>query len=686
MKRLLLVAALGCLLALPLAAQPGKTAPVNLIFDTDIGPDYDDVGAMAVLHALADSGQVNLLGTVASNRSPYIASVLDLINTYFGRPDLPVGVPEGPATQLVAWQKWDSLLVAKYPHDLMTNAQAEAAVPLYRRLLASQPDGSVTVVTVGFFTNLAGLLRSGPDAHSPLAGPALVKQKVKHLVSMAGRFPGGSEYNVQCDPIAAKLVFEQWPTPIIFSGWEIGSAIHTGLPLIQNQQIKNSPIKDAFAQAIPLAKEDAAGRMSWDQTAVLVAIKGTAPYYNLVEGRIRAREWGANEWNAQGKGHFYLTEKMPVAQVAATLNRLMMHQPVAAKPAPARWSAEKANAWYAKQGWLMGANYLPRSAINQLEMFQAETFNPAQIDQELALAASIGFTTLRVYLHDLLWAQDAPGFKQRLDAFLGICAKHKIRPVLVIFDSCWDPHPRTGTQRAPEPGLHNPGWAQSPGADILANPAQYGYLENYVKDLVRTFKDDARILAWDVWNEPDNNNGNSYNALEPINKARLVNGLLPQVFAWARSQGPSQPLTSGLWTPWHKCWHPDSLQNAGLTARIQLEQSDIVTFHHYGGPQDFEKSARDLKAYGRPAICTEYLARGTGNTLQAIVPIGKKLGIGLINWGFADGKEQTKFPWDSWQKRYPADPPLWHHVLFRADLSPYKPEEIELLKKTNGVK
>ncbi len=203
---------------------------------------------------------------------------------------------------------------------------------------------------------------------------------------------------------------------------------------------------------------------------------------------------------------------------------------------------------------------------------------------------------------------------------------------------------------------------------------------------MRTFKDDARILAWDVWNEPDNHSMGNYPTAELPNKARLVNGLLPQVFAWARSQGPSQPLTSGLWTSWHKCWHPDSLQNADLTSRIQLEQSDIVTFHHYGGPQDFEKSARDLKAYGRPLICTEYLARGNGSTLEAIVPIGKKLNIGLINWGFADGKEQTKFPWDSWSKRYTADPPVWHHVLFRADLSPYKPEEIELLKKTNGMK
>ncbi|MCU0354170.1 MAG: nucleoside hydrolase [Cytophagales bacterium] len=229
---------------------------------------------------------------------------------------------------MTAAQKWDSVLVAKYPGKIKKNAQAEDALTLYRRLLAAQPDGSVTIATVGFLTNLADLLQSKPDKFSPLGGAELVKRKVKRLVSMAGKFPSGSEYNIQCDPIAAKYVAEQWPTEIIFSGFEIGQAIHTGLPLIQNEKIQNSPIKEAFAIAIPMSKEDAAGRMSWDQTAVLVAVKGYEPYYSVNAGRFVCREWGGNDWNANGKGHLHLVVKMPVPQVENILNALMMHQPV----------------------------------------------------------------------------------------------------------------------------------------------------------------------------------------------------------------------------------------------------------------------------------------------------------------------------------------------------------------------
>jgi pyrimidine-specific ribonucleoside hydrolase len=298
-------------------------SPVNLILDTDIGPDYDDVGAMAVMHSLADSGQVNILATVASNQSKYIAATLNALNTYFGRPDIPVGVVRGRGVNLTAWQKWDSVLVARYPHKIKSNEQAEDALALYRRILASQPDGSVTIVTVGFLTNMADLLISQPDKYSPLTGRELISKKVKKLVSMAGRFPSGKEFNVDRDPVSSKIVFNGWPTPIVFSGWEIGSAIYTGLPLTQNTAIRNSPVKDVFVKSIPMSKQDEKGRMSWDQTAVLVAIKGTAPYYDLMEGRFVAHDDGSNKWNAAGKGHYYLAPKMPVAQVEAILEALM---------------------------------------------------------------------------------------------------------------------------------------------------------------------------------------------------------------------------------------------------------------------------------------------------------------------------------------------------------------------------
>lgn len=310
------------------AQQATSKPPVSLIFDTDIGPDYDDVGAMALLHALADSGKAKILATTASNQSKYIAGVLDVLNTYFGRPNIPIGVVRGRSVRMVAPQKWDSLLVSKYPHDLKSNDKAQDALSLYRKTLATQPDGSVTIVTVGFLTNLADLLLSKPDKHSPLNGTELVKKKVKHLVSMAGRFPQGKEFNVDRDPVASKIVFDNWPTKIIFSGWEIGNAIHTGLPLINDEAIQNSPVKDAFALSIPMAKEDANGRMSWDETAVLVAINGHEPYYDLVEGRFVCAEDGSNKWDSTGKNHFYLVEKVPPAEMANIINKLIMHQPV----------------------------------------------------------------------------------------------------------------------------------------------------------------------------------------------------------------------------------------------------------------------------------------------------------------------------------------------------------------------
>jgi pyrimidine-specific ribonucleoside hydrolase len=305
------------------------TTPVNLIFDSDIGPDYDDVGAMALMHALADSGQVKILATIACNQSKYIAGVMNVINTYFNRPNIPVGVVRTKAVNMVSWQKWDSVLVAKFPSRIKSNTQAENALSLYRRILAQQADASVTITTVGFLSNLADLLQSKPDKISPLSGLDLVKRKVIRLVTMGGRFPNGSEYNIQCDPISAKYVFENWPSEIIFSGWEIGNPIHTGLPLIQNETIKNSPIKEAFALSIPKAKEDAAGRMSWDETAVLVAIQGIRNYFEVVEGRFICREWGANQWDPKGKGHFYLVQKMPIPEMEKVLNTLMMHQPQA---------------------------------------------------------------------------------------------------------------------------------------------------------------------------------------------------------------------------------------------------------------------------------------------------------------------------------------------------------------------
>ena len=305
--------------------------PVNIIFDTDMGPDYDDIGALAMLHALADSGECHILATIACNRHQYIAAVLNSMNTYFKRPGIPVGVVSGNAVNIGAVQKWDSMLVANYPHTVQSNNQATDALLLYRKLLAAAPDNSITIVTVGFFTNMANLLQSGPDAFSPKSGAALVKQKVKLLVSMAGRFDHemGSfkEFNVMKDAAASAITFNHWPTPIIFSGFEIGARIFTGLPIVNNNSIQHSPVKDVFARSIPLDPNDKNGRMSWDETAVLVAVRGYQPYFSVEKGRIAARADGSNGWDGNGRRDYYLVQKLPPAAMEKILNDLIMHAP-----------------------------------------------------------------------------------------------------------------------------------------------------------------------------------------------------------------------------------------------------------------------------------------------------------------------------------------------------------------------
>ena len=352
----------------------------------------------------------------------------------------------------------------------------------------------------------------------------------------------------------------------------------------------------------------------------------------------------------------------------------------ASEPHADRWSEKYAKDWYAKQPWLVGSNYIPADAINELEMWQADTFDAPRIDKELGWAESIGFNTMRVFLHDLLWQQDPAGFKKRIDTFLSIAAKHHIRPLFVLFDSCWDPNPQLGKQREPRPGVHNSGWLQSPGAEALRDPAQYPRLEAYVKGVVGEFAKDKRVLGWDIWNEPDNTNGGSYKEGEPENKVALVTALLPKAFDWARSAGPTQPLTSGFW---HGDWSsPEKLGDAG---KIQLEKSDVISFHNYDKGEEFEKRIQWLQQYHRPIICTEYMARGNGSTFQGSLPIAKKYNVGAINWGLVAGKTQTYLPWDSWQRPYTdREPSVWFHEVFRTDGQPYSAEEVTLIKQLTG--
>lgn len=303
------------------------TKPVKIIFDTDLGPDYDDVGALAFLNAMADSGKVEILATVASNKHELVAPSINVINTYFGRSELPVGAPKSAGVDLGSSQHWADSIVEKYPHSIKSTSEVADAVDIYREILNNEPDHSVTIVTVGFLTNLSNLLKSKPDNLSNLSGKELVMRKVKRLVSMAGRFPEGKEFNIFKDSTASKFVFENWPGEVIFSGFEIGAQIHTGLKLIKSD-IKNSPVKDVFRISIPLSEEDKAGRMSWDETAVLIGVYGTDGFFDTVRGQIIVNADGSNTWENDTKGkQLYVKQKMPIPEISDFIEARMMHVP-----------------------------------------------------------------------------------------------------------------------------------------------------------------------------------------------------------------------------------------------------------------------------------------------------------------------------------------------------------------------
>lgn len=355
---------------------------------------------------------------------------------------------------------------------------------------------------------------------------------------------------------------------------------------------------------------------------------------------------------------------------------------VASEEAPERdvWTKDKANEWYAAQDWLVGSNFSPSTAINQLEMWQEETFDTATINKELGWAADLGMNSMRVYLHDLPYRDDAEGFLQRIDTFLGIADRHGISIMFVLFDSVWDPFPESGEQRAPKPHVHNSGWVQNPGAEALKDSTQYPRLKSYVEGVVGRFANDDRVLAWDIWNEPDNTNDRAYGDVELQNKIQYVLPLLEKSFLWARSANAEQPLTSAV-------WHGDWSTHEGLSPleKVQIEQSDIITFHNYDDPAEFEKRLKWLQRYDRPLICTEYMARPNGSTFEGILPIAKQYNVGVYNWGFVDGKTQTKYPWDSWDKQYTAEPELWFHEVLRNDGTPYKQGEVDLIKELTGA-
>jgi len=327
----------------------------------------------------------------------------------------------------------------------------------------------------------------------------------------------------------------------------------------------------------------------------------------------------------------------------------------------APWSKEKANEWYKQWGWLRGCNFQPSTAINQLEMWQAESFDPVTVDRELGWAASIGMNCMRVYLHHVAWDVDKEGFKKRMGQYLGIADSHGISTIFVFFDDCWNPTYSAGKQPEPKPGIHNSGWVRDPGDLLFEKPELINLLETYMKDVLTYFKDDKRIVLWDLYNEP----GNSAYGDKSMN-------LVQKAYEWAWAVNPSQPVSIGLW-------------NANLKEfnKVQLQNSDVITYHHYRDLATHQQVVDSLKPYGRPMICTEYMARHFNSTFQEIMPMLKAENVGAINWGFVAGKTNTIF---KWSEPLPdmEEPPLWFHDILRKDGTPYSQEEVDTIKALCG--
>ncbi|MBN8577877.1 MAG: cellulase family glycosylhydrolase [Cytophagales bacterium] len=348
-----------------------------------------------------------------------------------------------------------------------------------------------------------------------------------------------------------------------------------------------------------------------------------------------------------------------------TIGLMLICQLMIAQPQAARWTEQQATAWYAKQGWITGANFQPSTAINQLEMFQSETFDKVTIDRELGWAEDLGFTAMRVYLHHLLWTTDKEGFKKRLNDYLAISAKHKIKTIFVFFDDCWNDSYAPGKQPEPRPGIHNSGWVRDPGTMIYTHPDTMKVLEAYVKDILTTFAKDERVLLWDLYNEPGNSG--------QLNKSMP---LLKNVFTWARQVKPTQPVSVGV-------WHGGK-EFAELN-KFQLENSDVITYHQYQYIDKHKAAIDTLAKRNRPLICTEYMARTNGSLFQTILPLLKEKNVGAINWGFVSGKTNTIYAWNT-PMPSGAEPELWFHDILRKDGTPFSKDEVTTIKKLTGKK
>lgn len=330
-----------------------------------------------------------------------------------------------------------------------------------------------------------------------------------------------------------------------------------------------------------------------------------------------------------------------------------------------QWSVEQAKSWANNTEWLNGCNYIPHTAINSIEMWQKETFDPATIDQEFKWAQSLGFTSMRVFLNSLVWKDDPAGFKERIEKFLQIADNHHIKTMFVFFDDCWNPESHLGKQPEPKPGVHNSGWVQDPNAALRSDTtALFSWLKEYVQDIIGTYKNDPRVAVWDLYNEP----GGGSQGLNSL-------PLLKNVFKWAREINPTQPITSGIWA------YSEDFRTYNI---FQAANSDILSYHNYANPKEHSTWIETCKIFneGRPMICTEWMARSNNSLFNNILPILKKEHIGAYCWGFVAGKTNTIY---GWGQPIPdgSEPKIWHHDIMRPDGTFFDDKEAEIIKEVN---
>ncbi len=355
-------------------------------------------------------------------------------------------------------------------------------------------------------------------------------------------------------------------------------------------------------------------------------------------------------------------------------NRFVPGKPLQTR---ARWTRERAARWTAETPWLIGCNFTPSTASNQLEIWQASTYDPETIDRELGWASqTLGMNSIRLFLHDLMWQVDGERFLDRVDEVLAIAATHGISVMPVLFDGIWDPDPRPGPQRAPRPGVHNSTWVQGPGAAVLADRSRWGTLRSYVDAVFERFGADPRVVVWDLFNEPDSPNP-AWAHRDPSGKRARVAALLELIWDWAVEADPDQPLTVGIYEATSSA-HPE---RASRVARTALERSDIISFHCYDPEAGLTATIDRLERFGRPLLCTEWMARPESSVYLAQTL--HDLGVSGWTWGLVDGRSQTRYPWISWVRRGTATTP-WFHDLLHADGKPYDSSEAALLRSLSS--